>query len=454
MPAGAATDGDASSTSSTVDAATVDAPSDFKPLPAGLGTSTRRRRRRKKPLYRRPLVIVPAALLLIAVSAVAVVGYRMESLMSAVHAVSTPPPVVTDGTYMEQDDPDMPSTPVTVDTAPAREALASVDGAGVQAETGFTSRLQRAVSNSSDLVGGAAVAAGIKGSEGRPLTLLFMGVDARPGAAIDIGVRPDVLMVVRLDPNDGACRILSVPRDTRVELPGYGKSKINHALMVGGIPYQIMVTEQLLDVEIDHYMLIDFVAFEHMVDAVGGVTVVLPETLSKDGAVRFEEGTQHLDGAQALALARFRAPSSEGDLGRVERQWALLGGLADAVQGRDIVGDVNTMLPALEAHLRTDLTATDLTQIAKAYGKRCMSSNARSIDMVDGSRIRFHDPILNASLYYNVVTDATVEKRVDALLGDGPASPQGTPVPATPAPATPAPASPRAFDTDRGRRST
>ena len=62
-----------------------------------------------------------------------------------------------------------------------------------------------------------------------------MGVDAREGEAIDGQVRPDSLMVVHLNPQSSACRILSIPRDTRTELPGYGLTKINHALAVGGI---------------------------------------------------------------------------------------------------------------------------------------------------------------------------------------------------------------------------
>jgi LCP family protein required for cell wall assembly len=430
----------------------------FVPLPGAQSSSGRKRkRRRRRPLYRRPLVVVPVALLLIVVAAVGAVGYRVESLMTSVHSVSTPPPEITDGTYYEADDPEMPQRPITVDTGPAQEALdtaPNADGSQQADDGGFTSRLQRAVSNSSDLVGGAAVAAGLKDGGEAPLTLLMMGVDARPGSPIDIGVRPDVLMVVRLDPETRSCRILSIPRDTRVELPGYGESKINHALMVGGIPYQLLVTEAFLDLEIDHYVLIDFVAFQHLVDSVGGISVDVPEDLSKNGEVQFEKGMQHLNGEQALLYTRYRA-APEGDLGRVERQWALMSGVADAIEGRDLVGDVNKMVPSLEAHLRTDLTATGMTQIARDYGSRCTSSSTRSsdmIDMIDGMRIRFEDPILEQSLYYNVVTEEKVHERVDFLINGGagePADGPATPVPATPGPVT---ASPAATDQRRDKR--
>lgn len=393
----------------------------------------RRRRRRRRPFYRRPRVIVPLTLLVLLTSGVLAIGYRIESLMNSVQAVSTPPPVVTDATFVDEDDPDLPATPVTVDTGPAVAALEAADES-VEPETGFTDRIQQAASNSADLLGGAAVAAGLKNQGADAITILFMGVDAQPGAAIDIGVRPDVLMLIRLEPESRTCRLLAIPRDTRIELPGYGMSKINHALMVGGIPYQMLVTESFLNIEIDHYALIDFVAFQQMVDSLGGITVTVPQDLVKDGEVRFTAGTHHFDGEQALAYARFRDPTTEGDIGRVERRWDLLAGLADAVQGRDLVSEANDMLPTLEEHFRTDLSATNITEIARHYGTRCTSTSARaeqSIDVIEGTRVRFDDPIMGQPLYFNVVTERSVDEHVDAFLAPQPPStppaPTGSP---------------------------
>ena len=112
------------------------------------------------------------------------------------------------------------------------------------------------------------------------MTILIMGVDARPGSADRHRRPPDALMVLRLDPETGACRGLAIPRDSLAELPGYGETKINHALMLGGIPYEELVVELYLGIEIDHYALIDFTGFEDLVDAVGGVTITVPENLA------------------------------------------------------------------------------------------------------------------------------------------------------------------------------
>src|SRR5699024_4257909 len=115
--------------------------------------------------------------------------------------------------------------------------------------------------------------ADVASSEDGAITLLMMGVDAREGEEIDIGVRPDSLSVLHINPNAETCRVVSIPRDTRTEHPGYGQSKINHALSVGGVDYQMLVTQQMLGIEIDHFALVDFAGVVGTVDALGGVHV-------------------------------------------------------------------------------------------------------------------------------------------------------------------------------------
>jgi LCP family protein required for cell wall assembly len=266
-----------------------------------------------------------------------------------------------------------------------------------------------------DLAGGAAAATGISEPDAGAMTVLLMGVDARPGAPIDVGVKSDVLIVLRLDPSAGTCRALSIPRDTRVELPGYGLSKINHALLVGGIPYQLMVVEGLLGIQLDHYALVDFAAFSEIVETFGGVSVEVPETLpDAEGAVLFEAGPQRMDGGQALAYVRYRH-EPDGDIGRIGRQWAVLRALGEAASGRDLVRDVGTLLPAVEDHVRTDLTPEEMTALAQVLGGRCTAETVEPA-VLAGTRVRLMDPILQQSVYYNLVEQAYVHEQVAALL--------------------------------------
>ena len=380
----------------------------------------RKKRRKRRPFYRRKAVFLPSLALLCVGMVLAGMVYQATSLLSALHSVSTPPPVITDSTYIEGIDPDMPGGPISVETGPAQEALALTaderDNLINASNDGFTARLGDLTSGIGDVVGGAAVASGFRDGGDEGFTVLVMGVDARPGAAIDIGVRPDVLMLVRFDAETNSCRMLSIPRDTRVELPGYGESKINHALMVGGIPYQLMVTEDFIGHPIDHYVLIDFEAFQEAVEVVDGINVTVPEDLRKNGEIRFTAGTYQFDGEEALAYSRFRTAADDGDIGRVERQWSVLAGLAEAAQGRDLVSDVNTLVPSVEKHIRTDLSLTEMATVARDYGDRCISVDEESIAMVDGTRVQFNDPILDQVVYYNVVADATVEQRMEDLM--------------------------------------
>jgi LCP family protein required for cell wall assembly len=242
------------------------------------------------------------------------------------------------------------------------------------------------------------------------IILLMMGVDARPGEAIDVGVRPDSLMVLRLDPDTGSCRTLAIPRDTRTELPGYGQSKVNHALAVGGIPYQMQVVEGLLGVTIDHYVLIDFAGFQDMVDAVGGITIEVSEPFVIDEYIRFDMGTQTLDGKHALAYARFRG-GSDGDFGRIARQQQVLRGLLRKAAKLNVVRSLNELLPAVEQHLRTDLDPSEMARIGLDYRETCTEESVQMLRL-EGYVEWFDDPLLQLQLQYLVVDEAEIETKM------------------------------------------
>lgn len=388
------------------------------------GGSSRRRkgRRRRRRFYRRPLILVPLLLLLSISAAASIMVYQTDALLSSMRHISTPAPVITDNTYDEADDPDRPNRPISVDTRPAQTVLdQAIEERNLPraADEDLGGNITRLASGVQDIAGGAGVATGLKDTSDEGFTVLVMGVDAQPGAAIDIGVRPDALMVIRFDPASDSCRSLSIPRDTRVELPGYGMSKINHALMVGGIPYQLLVTEDFIGTPIDHYLLIDFVAFSRLVDAVGGVEIDISEELDdREGDLRYEEGTYQFDGDEALAYARFRTYSDDGDPSRVKRQWSILGGLADAAKGRDLVDDVMNLVPTVEEHIRTDFSVTELATIAKDYGDSCVSGDGTAIGLLQGTRVRLSDPILDQVVYYNDVPLRDVRTRIEALLAE------------------------------------
>ncbi len=372
-------------------------------------TAPRRVPRRPRRWYTRP---VPIALLVLLVVVGSLGGYalsRVTSAMGEIQRVSTPPPVVT------TTDEELGPTEFTIDTQPAMTALQE-SGVVPESDPGLLGQFQDGASDLNDLAGGAAAAVGVSGGGQTARTVMLLGVDARPGAAIDVGVRADTIMIVRLDPVAGTCRVLSVPRDTQVDLPGYGQSKINHALLVGGIPYQQLVVGRMLGIPIDDYALIDFNAFEQLVDTVGGITIDIPADLTNDaGVVVFGAGPQAMDGKTALVYARFRSKADGGDAARVERQWSVLRALGRQADRGDLVQGLNTLLPSLSEHVRTDLPVSEIAGLAESLDGKC-SSETVEIQQLDGTRVRQQDAILHQSVYFNVVSDVTRRERVQWLL--------------------------------------
>jgi LCP family protein required for cell wall assembly len=188
----------------------------------------------------------------------------------------------------------------------------------------------------------ASVSATLDGG-GLPLlsatNILVLGSDARPvgskepGANVGGPSRSDVMMLVRTA--GGHSARLSIPRDTLVDIPGHGMAKINAAYAYGGPALAIRTVRAFLGIKVNHVVLINFTNFPKLVDAMGGVDYTGSCVVSfisggfRNGGftLRLQSGTHHLDGAQALALARTRenrCNPRENDLTRELRQQKLL----------------------------------------------------------------------------------------------------------------------------------
>jgi LCP family protein required for cell wall assembly len=260
---------------------------------------------------------------------------------------------------------------------------------------------------------GAAAPAGAEQLDPKPMTILLMGVDAREGESIDIGVRPDALAVLRLEPESGSCRLLNIPRDSRVNLPGYGFSKINHALSVGGIPYQELVVEEFLGISIDRYALIDFGGAEVLVDAVGGVTITVTEPFEQN-SVLFEVGERTLDGTEALAYASYRG-GPDGDFGRIRRQQQLVRAILAKGPSLDPVTLVRELLPQLEDHVRTDLSPLDLLALGSKFIDTCTDETLVTMNL-EGGVATYDDPLYGVPLSYVVIAEDEVRRNVGELI--------------------------------------
>ncbi|CAL9464370.1 LCP family protein [Streptomyces sp. Tu 3180] len=189
------------------------------------------------------------------------------------------------------------------------------------------------------------------------LNILVLGSDSRGGAenralggGDSAGARSDTAMVVHLGAGRRAATVVSIPRDTLVDRPACpledGESTraasgvmFNSAYEVGGPVCAVKTVESLTDVRMDHYVEIDFAGFARLVDALGGVTVTTEEDIDDDRShLTLDAGTHHLDGTDALALARTRYDIGDGsDLGRIGLQHQLVKALLEQIADEDLL---------------------------------------------------------------------------------------------------------------------
>lgn len=182
--------------------------------------------------------------------------------------------------------------------------------------------------------------------------------------------RTDVMMVAHVDLLDRSVSILSIPRDTRVRLPGDRyHSKINDAHARGGIELTVDTVEEFLGVPIDHYLVVKQEAVEKTVDALGGLRIRVEKDMDYDDNwgqlhIHLKEGDQTLTGAQIAGYMRFRK-DREGDFGRIRRQQQVIQALAGEVRNPSVLLKANSLIQEVRRQIKTDLSPDQ--QLALAY---------------------------------------------------------------------------------------
>ena len=211
------------------------------------------------------------------------------------------------------------------------------------------------------------------GSATDPSTFLLIGSDSRENIPDDFddffgvapGRRADVIMLLQVLPDEGRAQILSIPRDLKVELDGYGIQKINAAYAFGGGPLLISSVRAATGLPIHHYVEVDFAGFASIVDEVGGVSINFPNP-ARDGksGLSVQAGLQHLDGEEALAYARSRSyqESQDGqwvsvdatDIGRMGRQQELIFAILSSIKRPSTITQAEDLIVAVGEHLEVD----------------------------------------------------------------------------------------------------
>lgn len=203
----------------------------------------------------------------------------------------------------------------------------------------------------------------------KPVNILVMGIDRVPEAADNspqiFEGRSDSMVLLRLNPAEKSVKMLSIPRDTRVEFPGLKIAKINQANVDGGVVLAARVVSDTLNgVPIHRYLRIGTGAFRELVDRLGGVRVFVPKPMKYEDKTQklfidLQPGWQILNGDRAEQFARFRH-DEYGDVGRVQRQQALIKALREKLQDPATIAHIPDLIAVMQKYIDTNLTPPEI----------------------------------------------------------------------------------------------
>ena len=224
---------------------------------------------------------------------------------------------------------------------------------------------------------------------GQPVTFLLVGSDSRaetPEGEVP-GARSDAIMLARITGDGEHAQLISIPRDSWVDVPGHGMDKINASYAYGGPALLVQTVEQLTGVRVDHYVAIDFDGLIQMTDDLGGVSVTVAETTS-NGPYTFPAGINRLDGDQARWYLGQRYGLAGGDFDRVKRQQQFLRSLFGQLVSANTFSD-----PAeIDGTLRA---VTDAVAVSDSLGNDDMLGLAYSLRDVGTEDVQYYTvPVL------------------------------------------------------------
>jgi len=227
---------------------------------------------------------------------------------------------------------------------------------------------------------------------GTPMNVLVIGSDSRDIPARDRAAhtaatgeamdhRADTLMVVHVPADRRALYIVSINRDTWVDIPNFGGAKINAGLQYGGIAMQTAAVQSLLGITIDHTLMLDFGGLKILTDGLGGIDVNVPVPFQSthDTGHVFGPGVNHLDGQAALEFARERYAFVDGDFQRVRNQQILLKAILARLTAGGALNDVTAVRSLVDfasCCLTVDRGFDPVQAAILAYSLRNLDPNA------------------------------------------------------------------------------
>lgn len=232
--------------------------------------------------------------------------------------------------------------------------------------------------------------------------LLLAGTDQRA----DEASRSDTIMYAALRPVDRKIEMVSIPRDSLVEIPGVGEDKINASLAYGGVELLQETVENLVDNPVDHTVLINFESFADIIDAMGGIRINVEEDmyLPEEG-IDLKAGEQKLDGHDALAFVRWRGDGT-GDIGRMERQSEFMQALSEKMRHLTPWRAAMTLW-TVQREIDTDMSILDILKLGWDF-------IGMSGDALEVQHFTYDTPYING-ISYVILDDQSVDETIQLM---------------------------------------
>ena len=204
----------------------------------------------------------------------------------------------------------------------------------------------------------------ISADPNKSVNTLIIGSDAGSNKGEGGWCRSDVMMLACVHERDKKAVVISIPRDTKVKLPGQGTEKINAAHSYGGPSAAIDAVKELLGIDIHHYVSMNFEGFEQIINAIGGVPIHLNKAINDPHAGYLPAGDLNLDGEQALIIVRSRKLPG-GDIDRIKSQQAFLKAMFNKAETMRDVWKAKQLVDIVAATCQMDYTAGELETLAE-----------------------------------------------------------------------------------------
>ena len=254
----------------------------------------------------------------------------------------------------------------------------------------------------------------------KPFNIFLSGIDTY--GSINSVSRSDVNIILSVNPEKGKIIITSIPRDYYVKLHKNGEyDKLTHA-GIYGVDESVSTIEDLLGIDINYYVKVNFTSLVKFVDTIDGIDVDSKYAFKSDDGYSYNVGKNHLNGKEALSFARERHALPKGDKSRGENHQAILTGIINKVSNKSILVKYNNLLKSLKPSIVTNFTNSEITSFVKNQIKKDTKWQIEYVNLDGTDGYEYTYSYQRNKLYVMIPDESTIEtakEKINELIEKG-----------------------------------